>query len=941
MIVWLASYPRSGNTALRILLRHGFGQESYSLYDDRHDIGANTETSEVVGHIVHGLSENEFYAKALASSEMVFIKTHDPPLDENKAIYVVRDGRSSIVSYYHYLKKNLDYENTCLNDVIIGMCQYGSWSSHYELWHPRHRKNTLVLRYEDIIGDAATAIDKVAQFTGLRPKNHTLPSFDQLHNQNPSFFRSGDDLKNIAELNGRDLSTFWLLHGHLMINLGYVNLENVISYIHDRDYDLAFFKRAAEERLAVLHEQAATIVSLRETVAQRDAESEAQRNNPLRYAANHLARVVTSGVRAAENRARWLAEGLLCQVFPPPPSPKPPRVTIVTPVLNAVTTLRATIESVLAQEYADLEYIVVDGGSTDGSLDIIEDYRDRIALVLDGPDAGMYDAIGKGFERATGQVLAYLNADDIYEPNAVSRAVAALQRWPRRQVVYFEDQVDVDGWRFPNEAQPNVDFITLVQGHILFQDGVFFTVQAYRAAGGIDRSLRYAGDWDLWTRMSSRYRFRRAAGHVSVFSIRLGQLSENMTAYREEMRVARIKLLSNLHRWQLLAYAPLYAWNRAQAVYTQIYRRVFGGRRLFFPIDSKEMPPPLGRSIAPMQPRTPDFDGSAPIALLFSSRDTRFGDDRINYLYYHEGDRVSVEPALDRPTLKQLYATYYSKATPRIVPPDESAGSPYRDYRGGSWLLRSVARVRLPHIVRALLARWPDRTLEEIQEGLAGLLPEKSTPLRFLDVGCFDGKLLDRLRDLGTFEAHGLEPNASAAQTARNKGHQVWHVEAEDVLDVLPSNERFDVIFIGQTIEHFNDPQAVLVALASLLEPEGILILTTPNLASAQIDYFGPTWAHWHVPYHRHIFSRKSIRRLGEAAQLRLRRCRTYSHPSWTMLSISQNRFGLGGIVPHDVQLPPDDIADAESLVVWSRLLYDWRGRGDYLCAVFDRGFVK
>src|SRR5271155_1305031 len=114
-----------------------------------------------------------------------------------------------------------------------------------------------------------------------------------------------------------------------------------------------------------------------------------------------------------------------------------PLVSIITPSFNAARFLEATIRSVLDQDYPHIEYIVMDGGSTDGTLDILPSHRDQLTY-FSAADDGAADAINKGFAKAQGKILAWLGADDTYLPGAVTKAVEALADNPDAAAVYGE-----------------------------------------------------------------------------------------------------------------------------------------------------------------------------------------------------------------------------------------------------------------------------------------------------------------------------------------------------------------------------------------------------------------------------------------------------------------------------------------------------------------------
>jgi glycosyltransferase involved in cell wall biosynthesis len=181
-------------------------------------------------------------------------------------------------------------------------------------------------------------------------------------------------------------------------------------------------------------------------------------------------------------------------------------VSIVTPSFNQAEFLLDTIDSVLNQDYANVEYIIVDGGSTDGSVAVIEQFAEHLAWWVSEKDHGQTDAINKGFEHAKGQILAWINSDDTYEPGAIAAAVEYLLKHPDVGMVYSNaNYINEQGRVIGKFPAAQTDYHRLQQGYVhIPQQTAFFRRTLWQEVGPLDPSFYFAMDYDLWVRIASR-----------------------------------------------------------------------------------------------------------------------------------------------------------------------------------------------------------------------------------------------------------------------------------------------------------------------------------------------------------------------------------------------------------------------------------------------------
>jgi glycosyltransferase involved in cell wall biosynthesis len=183
---------------------------------------------------------------------------------------------------------------------------------------------------------------------------------------------------------------------------------------------------------------------------------------------------------------------------------KLPLVSIITPSYNQAQYLEATILSVLDQDYPNLEYIVVDGGSTDGSQEIIKKYQKQLVWWTSERDRGQADGINKGLARARGEFVAWLNSDDLYEPGAILEAVKALQQNPDVNLVFGNvAAIDAEGRVINLMRYGDWQVEDLIHFEIIGQAGVFLRRAALEVSGTLDLSYQLLLDHHLWLRIGA------------------------------------------------------------------------------------------------------------------------------------------------------------------------------------------------------------------------------------------------------------------------------------------------------------------------------------------------------------------------------------------------------------------------------------------------------
>jgi glycosyltransferase involved in cell wall biosynthesis len=181
-------------------------------------------------------------------------------------------------------------------------------------------------------------------------------------------------------------------------------------------------------------------------------------------------------------------------------------LSIVTPSFNQGRYIEETIRSVLSQDYPHVEYLIIDGASTDSTVDILRKYQHKLTWWVSEKDQGQTDAINKGFARAQGDVLAWINSDDTFEPGAFTAAMTCLKDHPQVGMVYGDcNYINESGVVIGKFHAAQTTYQLLRQGYThIPQQTMFLRAELWRRVGPLDPSFYFAMDYDLWTRIAAR-----------------------------------------------------------------------------------------------------------------------------------------------------------------------------------------------------------------------------------------------------------------------------------------------------------------------------------------------------------------------------------------------------------------------------------------------------
>jgi SAM-dependent methyltransferase len=593
----------------------------------------------------------------------------------------------------------------------------------------------------------------------------------------------------------------------------------------------------------------------------------------------------------------------------------------------------------------------MDGGSTDDTVSRLAPYKDQFSFFASEPDDGQADAIAKGFARSSGEIMAYLNSDDLLAPGALHFVANYFERHPTVDCIYSHrctiDEKDRVLWYWI--LPPHHDSL-MKRWDFIPQETCFWRRRLFEKAGNIDTSYHFAIDYDLFVRFMNLGRVRR--------------INRFFGAFRQHSESKTTQLLGVMGRLEMLKVRQKFGIRRLP--HDGFFGRLFSewvsqaGRR--FAYSGHSLPgafPGAGYDYNDFwggvlrrsdlqceqneQNRTsksnkPLYDPICPITLRFPDRllfsITRADGALTSDVYIQYTSRT----AIILPSLAEHWRKPKNKSLGDQVTGAQSADENPPDHRleavrETSAMVKGIGRPALK--VDRIGIAGENQTADQILGLTRGLVSE-NRGIAFLDVGCHTGELLDALKARTKWKLSGIEASHSAAKEAISKGHQVFEATLEEASGLSEITKCFDLIYLGQGIERFDAPRVNLRSVALLLNLGGFLILSTPNLDSERLKLSGPVWAHW-KPGNRFIYSPKSLKRILALTGFRLIKLWTCSYPDSTAHS-SGLVHNSGATSPAfgehpDLQSEPQtEVIEGSSHLRLNRL-----GKGDVIVAIFSR----
>ena len=235
-----------------------------------------------------------------------------------------------------------------------------------------------------------------------------------------------------------------------------------------------------------------------------------------------------------------------------------PKISIITITYNSEKTLEQTIQSVISQNYDNLEYLIIDGGSTDHTLDIVNKYRNNIAVMVSEPDNGISDAFNKGIERATGEIIGIINSDDLLCPNALSAVAAAYEATVdvyRGNTQYWDEQNGITYRGIPSMEFPANHILPKSVCH----QSTFVTKAAYTKCGGFRTDFRYSMDYDLLVRFyqkSTKWKYI----NIDLAISRMGGVTDQTSFWKKRKEVYSIVVANGGSKWYAYGNELYFLW---------------------------------------------------------------------------------------------------------------------------------------------------------------------------------------------------------------------------------------------------------------------------------------------------------------------------------------------------------------------------------------------